>query len=211
MINSNDYAEVSPEASSEVEWDVAYGLDASLRHGSLVKITRDSSGVYSWDSVFEWGKKGPSIGEKSSLREIVKFALLLSRALMNHEHAPVLIEFDPRSVYWRSGKRQVVTMALFLGCLVGILYALGYPAIFITPEESRRFYRFTKGKKKEFQEHFLILMDHFSIFPKLSKRDLLETDQLDAILIGMMLWTRDWAWLHEGLREEDWIWPKPND
>ena len=173
------------------DWTVSYGVDASLRHGSIQQIKRLENHHYSFSEVFYWHSKGPSLSEKSTLSEIGQFATSITGTLLNLELGPVLIEFDPRSVYWRSGKLQIVTMAVFLGYLVGFLHSVGYPALSVSPRESRQFYGFTQGKKEEFHNHFLNLATHCTFTPNLSP-DLIGSDQLDALLVGLMLWPDDW-------------------
>lgn len=167
--------------------NVAYGFDASMRHGSLVKLEKATACGhihYAWTEVFKWGKKSEGFGTKAPYQEIGIWAMKVVESLKGHPEGPVIIEFDPNSVYWRAGKRQIVTFAYFLGSVASELAHQGFPSIFVTPREIRSCFGFTKGDKETFHHHFLDLIDDHIIIPTLD--DLIGTDTLDAFTMALM-------------------------
>jgi len=176
----------------------SFGIDPSLRHGSVVKVA--GSGELEFEEVFSWNKKSKvSIGQTAKMTQIRQLSGAITQAIADTASGKeyVIVEFDRNSVYWRSGKLQIVTLALFIGFLTAELSQLGFRVSLFKPKEIREFYGFGKGDKEAFQHHF---STYFRSYLQPSSYDLLlecaGSDKFDATMIAMIyhiggaLWAR---------------------
>ncbi len=163
--------------------DLVYGVDPSLRHGSIVQVWKEPAGLC-WLPVVEWsGKQG--LSEKSDVLEVSQHVSWIFKTLSIAPRGPVVIEFDPTSVYWRSGKRQIVTLAWFLGYFVARLHTSGFTTVIVTPAIVRKLYGFSTGPKEEFQQYFKTLFTQEFAPKQLDDLDPLKgSDTLDAIMLA---------------------------
>jgi len=163
--------------------DFTYGIDPSLRHGSVIQLWKSSS-VYDWREILNWsGRRG--LSENSDSIDIGEHVSWIFETLDCLPRGLVVIEFDPTSVYWRSGKKQIVTLAWFLGYLVSRLHSSGFKTLILTPRTVRTIFGFQKGPKEEFQKFFLDFyhQDFTSkAFDKVSPSE--GSDVLDAVMIA---------------------------
>lgn len=133
----------------------AYGFDPGLRHGVLTKVEFkiDRGGPVTlsrFSVIYSWNKKSPrSLGEKSSPKQVFQLALDILRALDHHPKGTIGVDWDPRSVFWRGRKLQAIQLAFFMGYLTGTAATLGYPVVYLPPEEVRKRLGLTARNSKE--------------------------------------------------------------
>ena len=129
-----------------------YGFDPGLRHGKLVKArfrpSRDNRlELIDWELKFSWPQKKSSmapaiaqtgIGLKSPAREIYDLAnLLLDSVKEEGTNYPIGVDYTPNSGYWSRRVMQHIKLAFFMGYTTRTLHTLGWPVIFISPNEVR--------------------------------------------------------------------------
>lgn len=143
---------------------VVYGFDPSLRHGVLVGAEFQHSDGHSvlsnFDIIFQWTKRTHTgIGEKSPTDDVFGLVQLIVASLMNRPVATIAVDWDPRSIFWRSRKLQNVQLALFIGYFTRAAHQLGYPVVFVNPSEVRSAMGLKKAEKLVLQDWFMNVVD----------------------------------------------------
>ncbi len=138
-----------------------YGFDPGFRHGamtlsSLATNDEGNLAILAVARPFVWKEKsGLGISEQAAPHEIFSFSEDIVRTLSQLVKGPVVIDWDPYSVFWRSRKVQSVILGVFIGYISGSLAHRGYYPIVLNPTSVREYFRLPpRAKKEDVHAHF---------------------------------------------------------
>lgn len=169
----------------------AIGFDPSFRHGSLVFCEFKDHQMVDLRIIYSWGKREGGIDYKRPITEAFQFCNPIINTLpqTNLEIAPpIAIDWEPQSVYWRATKLQVVQMGSVIGYLAHGFLQRGYPVVFITPAEVRKFFNIPlrSSEKDVVYEKFLRIVHGADDILKRYTRKL-ALDIMDSIVLAYMV------------------------
>lgn len=169
----------------------AYGFDPAFRHGALVYTRFDKGSdqipnrLAELKVVYAWDKKN-GVGTDAEPIEFFKLAQRIVEPMAHLPILPVAIDWNPKSVYWRAAKLQMVQLGLFIGYFTRALHGLGFPVVFINPEQVRRALGSNnpRAKKEEVHGWFSSVCDYSEYASFLNRRN---TDFIDATILAYLL------------------------
>lgn len=167
----------------------AYGFDPAFRHGALVyaEFELDSGAMDKlshYEIVYSWGKRSEGIGEDSDPSEVFKLVQRIITPLKDRSNLPISVDWDPRSVYWRSRKLQVVQLSLMIGYFTRACQTLGFPVIYIKPQEVRKSLGLFKADKESLQLWFSEQCDLSDYENQFTTKN---SDFLDAVILAYLV------------------------
>jgi len=171
-----------------------YGFDPGLGHGAILhcvwELTEKSHKLVACETVSAWIKKDKNplnrLHAKSTPLEISQFVHKIL-PMFSKPAISVGIEYDPNSVYWRTQKSQIVTLAFMLGALCHGLQSMGLPTIFIKPHQVKSaFGILPKETKDQYRVRPLQMVDSPKLLGVSSGKFLpdLSDDEYDALMIA---------------------------
>lgn len=130
---------------------ITFGLDASLRHGSLISIAwkddeRPTHGpelIHSFKEIFSWNKKDPhSLAMKGLPRDYYRLTEMIISALTHDQSyicagAPVYIDYDTSAGFRYSNRMLGMRVALLMGMLYTAFRKITMGPLFIPAKEVR--------------------------------------------------------------------------
>jgi Holliday junction resolvasome RuvABC endonuclease subunit len=174
----------------------SYGLDPSLSHGSLVKTvlgcnpdTRELK-LLAFEEIYNWDKKDyERLRLESGEPAIARLAHRITACIYAAGPAPVAVDWDPRSVYWRTQAKGVVQLAVLYGMIYYAGMTIGSPIISLTPDYVRQRLQLKRGAQKEdvwrsVKPFTGAAFDNVLVLPKQRAEDV-----SDAIVLSLLLGT----------------------
>ena len=135
----------------------SYGFDPSFRHGALVHATfqfgQDKDVLTNWNVIYSWSGKSAGFSPASPPAVVFGLSQQLLSPLKHSPIQPIAIDWEPQSVYWRASRIQVVQLALFLGYVTRGMHAIGFPVVYLTPTDIRKFARLKNRQAEKIETH----------------------------------------------------------
>lgn len=168
----------------------AYGFDPSFRHGALVlaqfQFGQDKDILTNWNIVYSWSGKTSGFSPNSPASVVFSIAQQLTTALKHSPVQPVAIDWEPQSVYWRASRLQVVQLGMFLGYVSHGLHSMGFPTVYLTPTEIRKFARLKNRQAEKSETHVWFRQQvDISAFSKFLEGK--NTDFMDATILAYVI------------------------
>lgn len=164
----------------------AYGIDPALRHGAVVIITatapwnivRDKPQIM-WTLLYTWGNKyHPGVKTGSDLNLILSLSKRVSGSLCTYPGLRGGVDYTYETIFWRSSKMSLVTMAIFIGMLYAQLNYQHNPPIMLSTKTVYSFFGMKPGSTKQDLHRTFLNTVELVNSPKIG------SDELDAIILA---------------------------
>jgi hypothetical protein len=133
-----------------INLEVAYGLDLSLTHGSIVRVQEDgyAKPVFCYQEKSQYSIH--NVKSSLTLNQLFEKTDTLALAIWINipPQATLVIDFSPHT-FFRARRTQTVFTSLYMGYLYRALTSYGYNVIIVPPEDIRAFAGFSKKTPKE--------------------------------------------------------------
>lgn len=134
---------------------IAFGIDVSLTHGSVVVVELIEKKKLVCDQLFSWDKKDShSLSLKSSMESINLQVFGIVQAIGSHDSTDwmdtfISIDWSTRSVHWRSKRLFAVQMGIMMGMFYEQFLRLSTNVSFVTPQTLRKYWGLQHNASKE--------------------------------------------------------------
>ncbi len=164
-----------------------YSFDPGFRHGALIcseflqDHTKKEVYLAQLTPIFIWSQKtSDGIRADSPALEVFGFMEKILQQLSGFPPGSIIIDFDPKSVYWRPLKLQSVQLGIMVGYFSHGLLGKGFSTVFLTPREIRLFAGMKQNTKKEELHTWIRSQLDLSDFEGMLKN----ADVLDAVILS---------------------------